>query len=86
MWIGYSTGSATPLTKATSLTGFKADAKWLANRVAVVSIPKQPITYGTTAWRISMGRRQVVESVNTALKGVFADLDRRFMRVMASRR
>ncbi len=29
----------------------------------------QRITYGTTAWRISMGRRQVVESVNAALKG-----------------
>jgi hypothetical protein len=28
----------------------------------------QPITFGTTAWRISMGRRQVVESVNAALK------------------
>jgi hypothetical protein len=42
----------------------------------------QRITYGTTAWRISMGRRQVVESVNAALKGVFADLGRGFMRVM----
>jgi hypothetical protein len=42
----------------------------------------QRITYGTTAWRISMGRRQVVESVNAALKGVFTDLGRGFMRVM----
>jgi hypothetical protein len=42
----------------------------------------QRITYGTTAWRISMGRRQVVQSVNAALKGVFADLGRGFMRVM----
>jgi hypothetical protein len=42
----------------------------------------QRITYGTTAWRISMGRRQVVESVNAALKGVFTDFGRGFMRVM----
>jgi len=42
----------------------------------------QQITYGTTAWRISMGRRQVVESVNAALKGAFTDLGRGFMRVM----
>jgi hypothetical protein len=34
----------------------------------------QRITFGTAAWRISMGRRQVVESVNTALKGTFAGL------------
>jgi len=42
----------------------------------------QRITYGTTAWRISMGRRQVVESANAALKGAFADLGRGFLRVM----
>lgn len=42
----------------------------------------QRITYGTTAWRISMGRRQVVESVNAAVKGVFTDLGRGFIRVM----
>jgi hypothetical protein len=42
----------------------------------------QRVTYGTTAWRISMGRRQVVESVNAALKGAFTDLGRGFMRVM----
>jgi len=42
----------------------------------------QRITFGTTAWRISMGRRQVVESVNAALKGAFADLGRGFIRVM----
>jgi len=42
----------------------------------------QRITYGTTAWRISMGRRQVVESANAALKGAFVDLGRGFMRVM----
>jgi len=42
----------------------------------------QRITYGTTAWRISMGRRQVVESVNAALKGPFTDLGRGFLRVM----
>jgi hypothetical protein len=42
----------------------------------------QRITFGTTAWRISMGRRQVVESVNAALKGVFTDLGRGFLRVL----
>jgi hypothetical protein len=41
----------------------------------------QRIPYGTTAWRISMGRRQVVESVNAALKGAFVDLARGFFRV-----
>ncbi len=39
------------------------------------------IPFGTTAWRLSMGRRQVVESVNAALKGTFADLARGFFRV-----
>jgi hypothetical protein len=41
----------------------------------------QRIPFGTTAWRISMGRRQVVESANAALKGAFADLSRGFVRV-----
>jgi hypothetical protein len=41
----------------------------------------QRIPFGTTAWRISMGRRQVVESVNAALKGSFVDLARGFFRV-----
>ena len=41
----------------------------------------QRIPFGTTAWRISMGRRQVVESVNAALKGAFVDLARGFFRV-----
>lgn len=35
----------------------------------------QRITYGTTAWRVSMGRRQIAESVNAALEGVFADIN-----------
>jgi len=38
------------------------------------SILSQRIPSGTTAWRISMGRRQVVESVNSALRGAFANL------------
>jgi hypothetical protein len=42
----------------------------------------QVIPFGTTAWRISMARRQVVESVNAALKGSFVDLARGFFRVM----
>jgi hypothetical protein len=41
----------------------------------------QRIPFGTTAWRLSMGRRQVVESANAALKGTFADLNRGFFRV-----
>ena len=42
----------------------------------------QRIPFGTTAWRISMGRRQVVESVNSALKGAFVDLAHGFFRVL----
>jgi hypothetical protein len=42
----------------------------------------QSITFGTTAWRVSMARRQVVESANSALKGAFADLSRGFFRVL----
>jgi hypothetical protein len=41
----------------------------------------QRIPFGTTAWRISMGRRQIAESVNAALKGSFVDLARGFFRV-----
>lgn len=43
----------------------------------------QEIPFGTTAWRISMGRRQVVESANAALKGSFANLSRGFLRSSA---
>jgi hypothetical protein len=53
------------------LTATAADMAWW-----------QRITFGTTAWRISMGRRQIVESVNAALKGVFTDLGRGFLRVL----
>jgi hypothetical protein len=42
----------------------------------------QPIPYGMTASRISMGRRQVVESVNSALNGAFVDRACGFFRVM----
>lgn len=42
----------------------------------------QQIPFGTTAWRISYGRRQAVESANAALKGTFVDAGRRgFVRV-----
>jgi hypothetical protein len=41
----------------------------------------QRIPFGTTAWRTSMDRRQMVESVNSALKGGYADLARGFFRV-----
>src|SRR3981081_3566037 len=42
----------------------------------------QSITFGTTAWRVSMARRQGVESANPAPTGAFADLSRGFFRVM----
>src|SRR5437868_9676300 len=42
----------------------------------------QSIRFGTTAWWVSMARRQVVESANSALKGAFADLSRGFFRVV----
>jgi len=41
----------------------------------------QKIPYGTTAWRISMYRRQAVESVNAALQGAFTNIARGFVRV-----
>jgi hypothetical protein len=51
--------------------------------VQPVALPLwQRLLPGTTAWRISMGRRQVVESVNAAIKGAFVDLGRGFLRVM----
>jgi hypothetical protein len=36
---------------------------------------------GTTAWRISYGRRQVVEGVNAMLKGSFVNIQHKFLRV-----
>ena len=56
--------------------------KWHVDRTSAERPWWQSITFGTTAWRISMGRHQMVESVNAALKGVFADLGRGLMRVM----
>jgi hypothetical protein len=41
----------------------------------------QRLPFGTTAWRASMGRRQVAESANAALKGGFVDIGRKFFRV-----
>jgi len=41
----------------------------------------QRLPFGTTAWRVSMGRRQVAESANAALKGGFVDIGRKFFRV-----
>ena len=41
----------------------------------------QKIPFGTTAWRTSMNRRQVVESANAALKGGFTDVGRGYVRV-----
>jgi hypothetical protein len=42
----------------------------------------QRISPGTTAWRISMGRRQVVEGANAGLKGGFVNIERKFFRVL----
>jgi hypothetical protein len=41
----------------------------------------QPLLPGTTAWRISYGRRQVVEGVNAMLKGGFVNIQHKFFRV-----
>lgn len=41
----------------------------------------QRLPFGTSAWRVSMGRRQVAESANAALKGGFVDIGRKFFRV-----
>jgi len=41
----------------------------------------QRLSFGTTAWRISMDRRRAIESVNSALKGGFAHIGRKFFRV-----
>jgi hypothetical protein len=40
---------------------------------------------GTTAWRISYGRRQVVEGVNAMLKGGFVNIQHKFFRVSRPR-
>jgi hypothetical protein len=43
--------------------------------VAAAELPRwQPLLPGTTAWRISMGRRQIVEAANSLLKGQLANL------------
>jgi hypothetical protein len=42
----------------------------------------QRLSPGTTAWRISMGRRQVVEGANAGLKGGFVNIERKFFRVL----
>jgi hypothetical protein len=44
----------------------------------------QRLPAGTTAWRISMGRRQVAESANAGLKGGFVNIARKFFRVFGS--
>jgi hypothetical protein len=42
---------------------------------------RQSFFPGTTAWRISYNRRQVVEGVNAMLKGGFVDIQHKFFRV-----
>jgi hypothetical protein len=41
----------------------------------------QRLSPGTTAWRISMGRRQLAEGANAGLKGGFTDVTRKCFRV-----
>ncbi len=54
------------------------DGTWCCSGTISVApielVRSQRIPFGTTAWRISTGRRQVVESANSALKGAFGDL------------
>jgi hypothetical protein len=42
---------------------------------------RQRLAPGTTAWRISMGRRQVAEAANSGLKGGFVNIERKFFRI-----
>jgi hypothetical protein len=42
----------------------------------------QRLPAGTTAWRISMGRREAVEGANGMLKGGFVNIERKFLRVL----
>ncbi len=42
----------------------------------------QRLAPGTTAWRKSFGRRQVVEGANAGLKGGFVNIERKFCRVL----
>jgi hypothetical protein len=42
---------------------------------------RQDLTVGTGAWFTSYSRRNIVESVNGALKGDFVDMDEKFFRV-----
>jgi hypothetical protein len=44
----------------------------------------QEIPYGTTAWRISYGRRNLAETGNSALKSWYSNVGDRFSRVMAT--
>jgi hypothetical protein len=40
---------------------------------------RQRLSPGTTAWRISYSRRQVVEGANAGLKGGFVNIERKFL-------
>jgi hypothetical protein len=51
--------------------------------VSAAELPhRQRFFPGTTAWRISYGRRQVVEGVNAMLKGGFVDIQHKFFRIL----
>lgn len=45
---------------------------------------QQQAVFGTTAWWQSWGRRSIVESVNSALKGAFTSIERGYVRTMDS--
>lgn len=47
---------------------------------------QQAAIFGTTAWWQSWGRRSIVESVNSALKGAFTTIERGYVRTMETTR
>ena len=50
--------------------------------VSAADLPfRQKLTPGTTAWRKSYRRRNVVEGVNAMLKGGFVNIQQKFFRV-----
>ena len=56
--------------------------KGIGHRLQAEELPhRQQLFPGTTAWRISYNRRQVVEGVNGMLKGGFVNIQHKFFRV-----
>ena len=70
--------------RSTPLVDLPADAtccKGIVTASAEELPHRQQLFPGTTAWRISYNRRQVVEGVNGMLKGGFVDIQHKFFRV-----